>query len=372
MLVSDIGLLECVDCRGDLHIHSAERRDGHILDGILRCGLCGAMYPVLRGVGIFFRKEVALHFLSKEEFSALRGSGNPSAFGERTVIAKEDQKQLLVAKNWQYQWEQVAAYDAAVLTRDSKDLYGSDVFWKFIPIPPESVLGKTLYVACAGRGREAFHLTRQNPAKLIINEIGSEIYAISDLIADFKGKLLLLRCDVSYSPLKQGIADITICDHALQHVSDHTLGFSSLVKATKKNGLVCICVYSRENNFLMVNVIEPIKIVLRRLPLKLLRMLALVPAALIFLIIQLIYRPMNSFFRKTASRLPLFEHMMFWSRNNFATIWMSCFDLIHAPISYHFTRAEVENLAQSNDLAIEKIVNTNGTLWSLVARKKQP
>jgi hypothetical protein len=183
--------------------------------------------------------------------------------------------------------------------------------------------------------------------------------------------MLLLRCDTSYSPLKQGVADVTVCDHALQHISDHKLGFSSLAKATRRDGLVCICVYSWEHNFLMTRIVEPMKVIMHKFPLRVQRAVSFFPAALIFLMIHLVYVPFNRFCQRVAKALPLFEHMMFWSRNTFDAVWISCFDLMHAPVSYHFRRDEIESLAAINHLDIVTLVNTHNTLWSLVAKKKE-
>ena len=300
MLVNDIELLECVDCRGRLKVLASEEHDAHVLEGVLQCGACGSVYPVVRGIGVFFRKQVASHYLSKDELYVFQKNGKQLASGSQNLITEEEQKQLRVAENWQYQWEQVDAYNSATLRKNPRNLYGDKIFWKFIPMEPSAIQGKIVYVTCVGRGREAFHVSRQDPAKLIINEIGTEIYAVPGLMPDFYDKMLLLRCDVSYSPLKRGVADITICDHALQHVSNHKLGFSKLVEATRKNGIVCICVYSHENNFLMTAIIEPMKIIFHSFPLWLLRMLSFFPALIVFLCIHLLYKPICFFSEKSA------------------------------------------------------------------------
>ena len=57
------------------------------------------------------------------------------------------------------------------------------------------------------------------------------------------------------------------------------------------------------------------------------------------------------------------------SPNPFKFIWSACFDLMHAPISYHFREDEMTALAESNGVTIEKLVLTHGTTWSLVGRK---
>ncbi|MBN2452727.1 MAG: methyltransferase domain-containing protein [Candidatus Omnitrophica bacterium] len=370
MLVDDIGLLECIECRGDLAAVFCEFENNMINYGILRCGRCGREYPVIDSVGVFFRKNVLPYYLSKREKFCMEKMGIKTDFcGKAENLECGQKKQLLVSKNWEYQWEHVSTFDSDDFNRDPEDLFGSAVFWRFIPITNKKVEGKVVYVACGGRGREVFHIAKVGPSKIIINEIGAEIYSIPKLIPEWRQNMLLLRCDICRSPLKNEMADIAICDHALQHILDHKLGFSQLVRVTKSGGIVGICVYSRENNFIMTKIIEPLKYFLHKVPLSVQRIISLLPAAAIYLLIHLFYLPLCRVSKKTAQRLPLFEHMMFWSHNTFKILWLSCFDLIHAPISHHFTEQEIKRLVKQNDLNIERLVNTHKTLWSLVATK---
>jgi len=105
-------------------------------------------------------------------------------------------------------------------------------------------------VWCGGNGREAYHISKFNPSLLIVNEIGDEIYRINGLISQGIN-LLLLRCDMLHNPLRDGVADISICDHALQHVVDKPGAFSAISNVLASGGKAAICVYSYENNFLM-------------------------------------------------------------------------------------------------------------------------
>ena len=372
MLIEDVRFLRCIECGGDLSAECHEGEGKKINQGILKCVSCSRKYPIIDEVGVFFHKDILLHYLSKREKACMERMGMRLEPDNKVAkLNKGQKKQFLASRNWEHQWEEVSAFDIDTLNRDPEDLFGSVVFWKFIPIAPEKIKGKVVYVACGGRGREAFHVLKQDPSKLIINEIGVEIYSIPKLMSEYNDKLLLLRCDVCYSPLRKEAADITICDHALQHVLDHKLGFSELVKNTKPGGSINICVYSYENNFIMTKIVEPLKWLLHKFPLSVQRMFAALPAIVIYLVIHIFYLPLSRISKNTAERLPLYEHMMFWAHNSFSTVWLSCFDLIHAPISYHFTEKEIRQMAAENNLKIDKLVNTHKTLWSLAAAKKE-
>jgi len=122
---------------------------------------------------------------------------------------------------------------------------------------------------------------------------------------------------------------------------------------------------------LMTHFIEPLKSTLHKMPLKTQEKVTLLPAFIIYLSIKLFYIPLSFILPShLCKKIPLFEHMIFWSKNSFALIKTSCFDLIHAPVSYHFRCNEVQRLAERVDLCVDKLINTHGTTWSMTASKR--
>ena len=115
------------------------------------------------------------------------------------------------------------------------------------------------------------------------------LYSIRKLIPGDGRNVVLIRSDITHHPVKEEKAEITICDHALQHVLDHKYAFTQMVHSVKKRGLIGICVYSYENNFLMTHLIEPLKRVLHLLPLKGQRLLAFFPAVLLTTLIRCVW-----------------------------------------------------------------------------------
>lgn len=370
MRIQDIALLRCIDCDSPapLELTALEQQGQEVVSGLLRCPACGSAFPIIHKTGVFFQRSKWADYLTAEEQAELNRLGYGEAFPSADRPGdRPDDPQARVASNWEYQWREVYAWSKKDL--DSNNIFNEDFFWRFIPLETGAIKGRTVYIACGGRGRETYHVAKHAPSLIIVSEIGAEVYDIGRLVIGEQTPLLLLRCDISHSPLRAGVAEVTICDHALQHVEDHSRGFAELVKATRENGLVGICVYSHENNFLMTELVEPSKKMIHRMSLRNIRALALLPAAAIYLAIRLVYIPLNKLAPKAARRLPLNDHMMFWSSNPFAIVWLSCFDLIHAPISHHFRREEVEGLAVVNGCAIKRLVLTHGTTWSLICQK---
>ena len=85
--------------------------------------------------------------------------------------------------------------------------------------------------------------------------------------------------------------------------------------------------------------------------------------------IKSIYLPLNKIFPKLSQKIPLNTHMIFWAKFSFKMIRVAHFDLLIAPISYHFKEIEMEKFVEENNLIKLKLINTHSTTWSLVCRK---
>jgi uncharacterized protein YbaR (Trm112 family)/SAM-dependent methyltransferase len=365
---SYLRLLRCISCSSPLELserfpHKSE--NGNIELGVLTCLNCKANYPIIKGVGVFFPAYLWKHYLNKNEIEICKSLGLEIKGAE--CLQGKAKKQLSVAERWSYQWNRLYSYSASDL--EKQDLYGRDSFFKFIPIEPSDLKGKVIVIWCGGRGREAYHLAKYKPSLIIINEIGDQIYGISEILPG-DVELLLIRCDMTNNPLIDSFVDYSICDHALQHVADHNLGFKKMLSVLKTGGIVAVNVYSYENNFVITHLIEPLKNIFHKFSVNGQRWISFIPAMFIYFLIHFIYVPVDKIFGKFKNNLFLSEYMIFRSRDSFKSIWVSCFDLIHAPISYHFKKREIFKLAAENMVSIMQLNHTNGTTWSIVGLKQ--
>jgi len=368
--IAHVDLLCCTACKGALSL-SREPGD-HDLDddvefGVLTCSDCDARYPIIDGVAVFFRRDVLGGFLNEYEKDVCRRLDVDFDADPRRLTEAE-RKQYLVARNWSYQWNRAYSY-----TREDFEKEGwlrEELFFKFIPIDPSDLKEKNIVIWCGGKGKEAYHVARYDPKLFVVIEIGDEIYGIRKLI-DESMNMLLVRCDMMLNPLRDGLADYSICDHALQHVADYRLGFEEIVRVLKPGGIMAINVYSHENNFLVTRIVEPLKRVVQRFPIGVQNRIAVVPAVLLYCLIHWLYMPAGKVLpEKLCKRLPLYEHMAFWSDISYSWIKLACFDLLQAVISHHFRREELEAMATESRMRTSKLVHTHGTTWSMIARKR--
>jgi uncharacterized protein YbaR (Trm112 family) len=370
MKFSHLDFLRCLQCRNQLELsqhHYCDVRNETIELGVLTCRHCKAVFPVINGVGVFFPAEVMGYYLNQQERAACQRVGLKFDFLKR--MNHVETKELAVARNWSYEWNHVCSYSEGDLS--SAGYFSKETFFKFIPIPPRDLAGKTVVLWGVGRGREVYHAVKQKPRLAVAIEMGDEIYGLRSLIGRDEN-VLIVRCNMLSNPLLDGFAEYSICDHPLHNVSNPALGFRKITEVLKPGGSVAINVYSYEHNFVMIRIVEPLKAITHRFPLAIQKNISLVPAVLLYSVIVIIYRPLQKRFPLGLRKLvPIFDHMMFWAQHKrlFSFCQVTCFDMIHAPISYHFKRQEIEKMAEMQRVTILKLVNTHQTTWSMIGRK---
>lgn len=375
MKQTHVQLLRCLECCGDLAVKHREGSCDTMESAILTCAGCGTWYPVVDGVGVFFRRNVLNLFITPHERRAALDMGYDFAELAGADCSDGDRLTQEAVGKWEAHWDEYwsgGVWEEYLTSAQDEgegcNVCSSQVFWNFIRLDRKQIEGASVFIACSGGGREAYHVSRHRPSLLVVNEINPYIYATRPLLAHVDN-LLLLRNDIMFSPLKPGVVDFAICDHALQHIRDHSRAYANLAEAVKPGGTVAVCVYSHENNQIMTWLVEPSKRLLSRLPLQVVRMAALPPALLLYAVMHLVYRPLRRLLPGAYAKLPLSGLFGFWMNNSLRVVWSSCFDLMHAGISYHFRREEMEALARDNGLAVERLELVYDTLWSMNGRK---
>ncbi|KPA16304.1 type 11 methyltransferase [Candidatus Magnetomorum sp. HK-1] len=370
---NDVYYLRCIECFNDLKCNIIEEKNDRIINGFFSCEKCNAIYPILNEVGIFFKKNLFDLYLTDFEKRIIKElSINLENSYKDNIKTEGYEKQYKGTKNWEYEWKEFLEKEYnAELFENKENVFSEEIFWKYIPLEKESIKNKKVFVGCGGAGREAYHISKHNPEKIFMNDLNIYIYNSKEILTNIIDRLVLLRFDVSYSPIKPETMDIVICDHALQHVYEPDRAFKNFVDSLNKDGLIGICVYSKEGNWLMVYCIEVLKkYFLSTLPLTVLKFLSYSLAFFLYFIIFLFYKPINYLLPlQITKKIPLNEILMFWSKNGYHLIANSCFDLLHAPIAYYFSKDDIIKLIEKNNIKILKLDNTYNTLWSLIGVK---
>lgn len=150
--------------------------------------------------------------------------------------------------------------------------------------------------------------------------------------------------------------DIAFSIGVIHHLPDPPGAIARMRSAVKPGGSVLIWVYGRENMEIYTRFLNPMrKLMFSRMPLELVRVLAYVPAALLWLLLRL------GLFRIAYFRL--------LRRFSFAHLHHIVFDQMIPRIAHYWRREEVEALMRGAGLVDIKLAWVNEMSWSAIGRR---
>lgn len=147
----------------------------------------------------------------------------------------------------------------------------------------------------------------------------------------------------------------------LHHLDNPNKGFENLVNNLKKGGFINVWVYAKEGNWLMVNIIEPLKRkLLLKIPISFLKILApLLTFCLYFLVWTIFLIPLN---------LPYSEYFKKFRQHSYSRNLMNVFDKLNAPQTHWVSEKEIKNWFSLMSNVVIK--HYNGISWSGFGIKK--
>jgi len=354
MNICILDMLKCVDC-GSRGLIPSGTESGEISFGKLSCPECGSEFPVYDGIPVLISNRVVARFLPpevmqfciREKFQFGKSSG---------TLHEADRVTMDSAKNWGFQW-----WESRTGFGDPHNYFLTEkAFRKFIPIKQEEYSGKNVLVAGAGFGREVGHLVRYSCRNIFAVDISRSIFLAKEA---FRGNpsVHCIMADITNLPFS-GEFDIVISDHVLHHLPDIHAGVKGLLALVKPGGIFSCNFYSRENNFVMHSIVEPLKAhLLARLSLKSLMVVALPLAVACFLTTRA-YKFIAMISASAARWLPLGEHFLFWSGLPFHWLWKAViFDLLQAPLAQYLSKNDLRRLFEKYEHV--QIGSHAGTLW---------
>ncbi len=363
MDITHLQYLKCPDCgHFDLDLKVISSIDNNtVKEGILSCSRCPGSYPIINGIGVMIRNDEIINYLNDEQIKFC--NDNKLYYQRGKVDDPLLARQIQASRQWTFQWDHVEPYyNKSDLEKTG--ILDEENFLKSTPVKKEEYRGKKVLCCGIGGGREVLRLEEYNPELIIGIELASIVHLIPGKLRDMNN-VLLLQADILNIPLK-GEMDIVICDHVLHHVRYWQKGFQEMSRIVKKGGYISLCVYSKENNGIMIYLVEPLKeYFFRHMSLRLLHKIALIPALMFYFLIRCVYRPLS----KSKIKLPLAPLMQLWSKNPLRILQAICFDCLHSPITYFISKKEILDLSEK-DYSVKILSHLYGSLWIFLGVKK--
>ena len=151
--------------------------------------------------------------------------------------------------------------------------------------------------------------------------------------------------------------DIAFSLGVIHHLAEPQRAIEAMTRSVQTGGKVLIWVYGRENMEFYVRVLSPLRdAIFSRLPVSLLRLIAFIPAAFLWLLLRSGYM-----------RLEYFKQLRQFS---FRHLHHIIFDQMLPQISHHWPREKAEELLHAAGLNDVRSVWVNDISWSVVGTKR--
>jgi len=315
--------LACPGCRGSLDLAAGALEGAEVMEGALRCGGCGAVYAVRRGVPRFVDPD-----------GTMASSRTASAFG--------------------WEWRTFSRIDE----------HHEQQFLDWIaPAVPDTFRGRVVLEGGCGKGRHTRLAARYGASAVIGVDLSEAVDVAFD---NTRGEPAahVVQADLLRLPLRPASCDYAFSVGVLHHLPDPTSGFLSLAGAVRPGGEVSVWVYGAENNGWIVNLVSPLRVVLTsRLPPRLLHALSFVLALPLWTVLRLLYRPARRVGEPWTRLLPYYSYLAYISGFPFREIHAIVHDHLAAPIAHYLEREVVEGWYRSVGARETVVASHNRNSW---------
>jgi SAM-dependent methyltransferase len=323
MRAAAIPLLACPTCRGGLALGAGAERadDGHIINGTLRCGACGASWPVRGAIPRLVPGQV--HEAATE---------TAARFGE--------------------QWKtfaHMADYQEAWLAG-----------W-LAPLGAEDFRGKTVFEGGCGKGRHTITMAAQwGVGDIVALDLGDAV-DVAFAHTRHLPNAHVVQGDLLHPPVQRAF-DIAFSVGVLHHLPDPRGGFDAVRSLVKPGGRVAIWVYGYEHNEWIVRFVNPVREkVTARMPNRLLYWASLPGSAALTAWTRLYRTPL-------AEHLPYAPYMKKLAEIPLREVHNIVFDQLVTPLAYYLREDEVRAWFDAPGFADVQIGWHNQNSWRATAR----
>ena len=215
--------------------------------------------------------------------------------------------------------------------------------------------GKSFIDAGCGTGRNAYGAMKHGATGGVVSDLDDRtLERARQNLAPFP--TVAVRHESIYDLPYENEFDIAISIGVLQHLEHPKLAVKQLAKVAKPGGRVLIWVYGYENLEFYANVVSPVRNALfSRMPLGLVRFLALIPTAVLWLMLKLGFRP--------------FEYLRVLSTFPFRHVHHIVFGQMLPKTVHYFTKQQVLELFEGSGLRDVEAHWVNQCSWTVTGIK---
>ena len=319
-----VELLACPACHASLALRTDATDGAEITAGELTCTKCAARYPVQGGI---------------PRFTATHSRGHAAT-----------------ARAFGFQWKRYSALD---------ERYRAQFLDWLRPVDAAFFRDRTVLEGGCGKGRHTA-LAAEFGARDVVAIDLSEAAEVAYANTGAHPAVHIVQADLNHPPVKR-VFDYAFSVGVLHHLPDPEQGFRALVSRVKPGGHMSAWVYGREGNGWIVHLVSPIREnVTARMPHNLLRPVANVLTAPLFLASRLLYGPTAG--SAIGRRLPYGDYIRYIAPFPFAEQRTIVFDHLVAPVAFYLRHDEFAGWFERAGLEDVRIEHHNANSWRGFAR----
>jgi SAM-dependent methyltransferase len=223
------------------------------------------------------------------------------------------------------------------------------------PLQPQDWQGKDFLDVGCGMGRNSYWPLKYGAAGGVAVDIDERSLESARRNLKPFPRVQVMRASVYDLPFEDRF-DLAFSIGVIHHLERPERALERVVRTVKPGGRVLIWVYGRENNRWLVSVLDPLRRVLfNRLPIGVTHHLSLYPAMLIWLLVQLGFRPI--------------EYFRLIGKFDFAHLRAIVFDQMLPRIAHYWPRETVAKMMAEAGLMDVSLTWVNQMSWSAIGTR---
>ena len=317
-----LDLLACPVCGGDLLlVHTSEREEREIIEGLLSCRKCDREYKIVRGVPRF------------------------------ADLSKIEEDKAETAENFGWQWTHFTQAD---------EKYNEQFLGWIQPVKPDFFRDKIILEGGCGKGRHTSLAANWGAKEVVGIDLSAAVESAFEATRGLPNAHVV-QADIFQLPFKRAF-DYAFSVGVLHHTPDPKKAFVSLAGKVKKGGAISAWIYGAENNEWITSYVNPIRTgFTSKINQPTLYQLSKLPTLGVYLASKLIYRPLD----KTPLGKRLFYHDYLTHLGTFG--WREqhniVFDHLVAPTAFYISKKEFEDWWKEINAQDVEIIWHNQNSW---------
>jgi len=262
------------------------------------------------------------------------------------------------SKSFGYKWEKFSQID---------EHYQKNFLDELNPLEYKDFFkGKIVLDAGTGMGIPSHCMAELGAKEVYGIDIASSIEIAHRNNKKFEN-VTIAQADIYQIPFPREYFDVVVCVAVLQHLPDPQQAFEELLSYVKPGGTIVLWVYGKEGNAFVEYFVEPVrKLITRKIPVKVTLFFSYLLGVIFQLISLFVYKPLNQIDIKW---LPLNDYILYRTNFDWKMNTQMIFDQLLAPLSYLFTKQEVEQLFRHPKIKDYVLRHHNMNSWTAIGTK---